>query len=186
MGKLLTVLAATLIQGSVLIGRAWWMDAEFAPSGTTVLGEPMEHFSEDICAATSMADVEIPIGPEGSFAAETVRDDPGLGFSLSADMDRDGTQDQIEVGVFRSCDGSSHRYLATRFNPVDEAPIRHFLPFHGPPGFSVLAAWPDGGVSVFVCLYCDHGWTLDWDGENYILTPDWESGDLDIPLPINR
>lgn len=141
---------------------AWWYAMEFEPTSRTVHGIDVARFdaswSHADALGTAMLESRVEPGELTGF------DDSGLSFSLSADLDGDGTDEDFLVGVFAANDGSRGRFLAIS---RDGRLLHHFTQ-SGPTGFSALLEH-GGEVRWYKCLQCGEFESVRWAEGSYVL-----------------
>lgn len=149
---LMVVLALSLAGGCETAAQqqpatAWWVDMRFEPAASTVRGMAVSTIDADWRAAETLDRASlagrITDGELQAFDALPVA------FGLTLDLDQDGATEELFVGIYAAVDGSQGRFAAITRNGQY---VAHFV-HAGTPGFSVLAATPDG-VRWYKCLEC--------------------------------
>lgn len=141
---------------------AWWYAIEFDPVSADINGVPVDKVNPAWTRASTLTAeaLGLHVSEEGLVQYET----SGLAFELRADLDKDGTNEEVFVGVFETGTGAVGRFLAVTENGVL---VQHFE-HPGSAGFSALVARPDE-VRWYKCMECGEYESLSWSGRSYVL-----------------
>ena len=130
---------------------AWWLTARFAPSANAIEGIPIGRIDGTWVAASPLA--VLPLPPEASAPGESVREHDGF-FSLEHDFDHDGDPEKAIVGVYRTRENQTGRFLVILNGGPKPSQVHAVFTIEGAAGFSVLYH-EKGEVSWSTCMECD-------------------------------
>jgi hypothetical protein len=144
-------------------GEAWWLRAEFEPTGSAIRGIPIAALDASWAAASELTPAAIP--PDVLFPGglDEMAENQ-LAFARLGDFDGDGTEDLALVGVFRNKADERGIFLLVLSKTADgrwrkahlDANVTH-------PGFVALAVTARG-LLAWDCMYCDSACAvLVWD-----------------------
>jgi hypothetical protein len=153
---------------------AWWVNARFTPTDTTVLGLPIRVLSAEWERASVLAREMLPAESESDPSALA---DSAFSFMHRGDFNGDGREDRAAVGVYETAAGTHGRFFAIVSAGESGLPEVAFVEtFPGNSGFSVIYSERDT-LTWFFCMECDHFMRLVWVSDHYEWeqVDDWES-----------
>lgn len=139
---------------------AWWVDIQFEPGTAKARGFDARSV-DDRWKRMSVLDSNILKRRIPEAEIEKLKKS-GFSFSLKADLDRDGVQEDFFVGVYETIDGEPGRFVAIARNGRI---VKHFHE-NGTAGFSALLRG-DREVRWYKCMECDSFDSIIWTGEGY-------------------
>lgn len=144
------------------LATAWWVEAEFIPNNTSILGMPLTRFSPEWVKAQRLH--EDYMKTRISEAEYEALINSKLTFDLKHSIDDDAEQERFIVGVYESSSGDTGRFMAV----LEGESVAQVFEYRGPAGYSALLLM-DGGVYWYKCMECDDFDTLEWAGSDYRL-----------------
>ena len=151
---------------------AWWIEIRIEPIGTQFRGLPVTDLSTPLKRLTLLSCQS----PSPTFTKEQcaeIRNNGGR-FEYTGDLNGDGRDEVLNIGVAERIDGSLIGVLI--ISDVDSPTTNQVLPL-GINGFHTL--WSSGAkIDFYPCMECDGGKTLRWDSvkKQYFLEPHPEYG----------
>lgn len=141
---------------------AWWYNINFEPTSAAVRGIDV-HMIDDGWRRATVLDTTLLVSriPRDDF--QRFEASP-LSFSLQADLDRDGVDEDFFVGVFETAQGERGSFVAIARNG---RPVKHFEAT-GITGFSALMRG-EGEVRWYRCMECGEFESIKWKGNSYVL-----------------
>lgn len=141
---------------------AWWVDIAFSPDQVVVSGLPVSRFNSQWKTAKALTHKTLigKISPEdqAQFKASKFK------FSARGDLNKDGRQDRVFVGIYRKKDGTEGRFLSIFQN----GSLVKTFERDGMPGFSALLL-SDGELRWYFCLECGEYESLAWNNSGLFL-----------------
>lgn len=141
---------------------AWWYEIVFAPVSTTVRNVDIRTIDPSWESATAL-DQNLLEERVSEDDLEAFAQSP-LAFSLLADLDGDGIQEEFFVGVYRATDGEYGRFVSI----LREERVIGYFKESGVSGFSALMPGA-GEVRWYKCMECGEFESIAWGGESYLL-----------------
>jgi len=157
------------LQQSLDCDAIWWLTVRFHPVEQAVEGIPLHTIDSTWVAAQALTPASMP--PAWRCQSRQT-DDPTLAFALSADFNRDGLRDRALVGVYRTSAAVEGQFLLIVTQRTrGRWEVAELFTIPGQAGFSVLSYY-NNTIAWWMCLECDDGLRVAWDGQHYRLLPD--------------
>ena len=139
---------------------AWWLRAQFHPSGVEVRGIPVNKIRPAWCKATEFR--------KDLFPADLVPDleQGNVAFSVDGYFDGSKIKQTALVGVYETCRGRRGSFLLVLSAPPGKPPEVRFVHEMPDGQFAILGAMPDASIVVFHCMECDNATRFKWNKAN--------------------
>lgn len=141
---------------------SWWISRTFDVIGDTVVGIPIQALDSSWVAARVLNREMMP-GDQGLVNRD-------LAFQLAGDFNHDDLQDRVVLGVYRTHQGQTGRFLLFLTQNAGGWQKAQLVQEPGSAGFSILTHSGDT-LSWYECLECDFGLDFAWNGRKFALLP---------------
>jgi hypothetical protein len=140
----------------------WWYDIQFTPVSDSVFGLAADEIDArwQYASTLTLEDLTERITAKDVNAFR----ESEFSFQTAADLDQDGIDELILVGVYADQDGATGRFLTI----LREGALAAKFAEGGGAGFTALMKI-DGDVRWYKCMDCGEFETLRWTGEAYVL-----------------
>ena len=144
--------------------NAWWLDITFKPTQRTIHGIPLEKFNQEWAYAERLSSIDL----SRQISTEDIKEFKSSRFSFEkrVDLNRNGKQEQLIVGVYQLQNGVQGRFVAI----FEQNKLLKTLTEEGAAGFSALLI-DKGKVYWSFCMQCGghHSRRVMWNGDDYVL-----------------
>lgn len=142
--------------------NAWWLDIEFKPTKRVLNGVPLERFNKDWMYGEILSSIDLSqkISPEEVKEFNSSR----FSFEKRVDINRNGKQERIVVGVYQRHNGEQGRFVAI----FESNKLLKTISEDGTAGFSALLV-DKGQIYWYFCMQCGESHKLIWNNNDYFI-----------------
>jgi len=139
---------------------AWYIGMEFEPDSSYFFeGLPVGEVDHELKYVRVLSAADVP-------ATVPDHERPGNNghfFLLVRDVDKDGIEEDIYVGVYEDKSGERGMFILIS----KKGKVEYFRKHPGPAGFSVLCPGRNNSVLWAYCINCDAFDTITWNGNSF-------------------
>ena len=142
--------------------NSWWLDIEFTPTKRVLNGVPLKRFNKGWMYGELLSSIDLSqkILPEEVKEFNSSR----FSFEKRVDINRNGKQERIVVGVYQRHNGVQGRFVAI----FEQNKLLKTITEDGAAGFSALLI-DKGQVHWYFCMQCGDGYKLIWSDNDYYI-----------------